>query len=65
MSKRLKQVSLFFDAAHSMSSEVIDFHIWFSPDFSDAVAAGCPLSPNFNIISSAILSHSPCGQFLY
>ena len=26
MSKRPKQVSLFFDAAHSTSSEVIDFH---------------------------------------
>ena len=33
MSKRLKQVSLFFDAAHSMSSEVVDFHIRFSPGF--------------------------------
>ena len=33
MSKRPKQVFLFFDAAHSMSSEVIDFHIWFSPGF--------------------------------
>ena len=26
MRKRPKQVSLFFDAAHSTSSEVIDFH---------------------------------------
>ena len=33
MSNRLKQVSLFFDAAHSMSSEVVDFHVWFSPGF--------------------------------
>ena len=33
ISKRLKQVSLFFDAAHSMSSEVVDFHVWFSPGF--------------------------------
>ena len=33
MSKRLKQVSLFFDAAPSMSSEVVDFHVWFSPGF--------------------------------
>ena len=24
---------MFFDAAHSMSSEVIDFHVWFSPGF--------------------------------
>ena len=35
MSKHLKQVSLFFDAAHSMSSEVVDFHI----GLSDAVEA--------------------------
>ena len=27
MSRRPKQVSLFFEAAHFMSSEVIDFHI--------------------------------------
>ena len=33
MSKRLKQVSLFFDAAHSMSAEVVDFHVWFHPGF--------------------------------
>ena len=33
MSKRPKQVSLFFDVAHSMRSEVIDFHIWFAPGF--------------------------------
>ena len=33
MNKRLKQVSLFFDAAHSMSSEVVDFHAWFSLSF--------------------------------
>ena len=33
MSKRLKQVSLFLDAAQSTSSEVIDFHIWFPPGF--------------------------------
>ena len=33
MSKRLKQVSLFFDAAHSMSSGVVDFYVWFSPGF--------------------------------
>ena len=28
-----KQVSAFFDAAHSMSSEVVDFHVLFSPGF--------------------------------
>ena len=39
MSKRLKQVSLFFGAAHSMRSEVVDFHVWFSPGFSDAIEA--------------------------
>ena len=33
ISKRPKQISLFFDAAHSTSSEVIDFHIWFSLGF--------------------------------
>ena len=33
MSKRLKQVALFFDAAHSMSSEVVDFRVWFLPGF--------------------------------
>ena len=33
LSKRPKQVSLFFDAAHSTSSEVVDFHIWLSPGF--------------------------------
>ena len=38
MSKRLKQVSLFIDAAHSMSYQVVDFHVWFSP-LSDAVEA--------------------------
>ena len=31
MSKRAKQVSLFFDAAHSTSSEVIDFHQLWDP----------------------------------
>ena len=40
MSKRPKQVSLLFDAAHSTSSEVLpDFQIWFSPGLSDAVEA--------------------------
>ena len=33
MSKRLKQVSLFFDAAHSMSSDVVDLHVWFFSAF--------------------------------
>ena len=33
MSKRHQQVSLSFDAAQSASSEVIDFHIWFSQGF--------------------------------
>ena len=33
MSKRPSQVSLFLDAAHSTSSDVNDFHIWFSPAF--------------------------------
>ena len=33
MSKRLNQVSLFFDVAHSINSEVADFHVWFSPGF--------------------------------
>ena len=33
MIKRLKQDSLFLDAAMSTRSEVIDFHIWFSPGF--------------------------------
>ena len=33
MSKRPKQVSPFFDAAHSTSSEVLDFQIWFSQGF--------------------------------
>ena len=33
MSKRPKQVSMFFDAAHSMSLEIIDFQICFSPGF--------------------------------
>ena len=33
MSKRPKQVSQFFDAAHSTSSEVFDFQIWFSTGF--------------------------------
>ena len=39
MSKRLKQVSLFFGTAHSVRSEVGDFHVWFSPGFSDAMEA--------------------------
>ena len=39
MSERPKQVSLFFDAAHSTSSEVIDLHIWVFPGLSDAVEA--------------------------
>ena len=39
MSKRPLQVSLFLVAAHSMTSEVFDFHIWFSPGLSDAVEA--------------------------
>ena len=30
MRKRLQQVALFFDAAHSTSSEVIDFHEFMS-----------------------------------
>ena len=39
MSKRPLQVSPFLDAAQSTRSEVIDFHIWFSPGLSDAVEA--------------------------
>ena len=39
LSKLLQQVSLFFDAAQVASSEEIDFHVWFSPGFSDAVEA--------------------------
>ena len=37
MSKRLQQVSQFLDATQSMSSEEIDFRVWFSPGLSDAV----------------------------
>ena len=39
MSERLQQVALLCDAAQFASSEVIDFHIWFSPGLSDAVEA--------------------------
>ena len=39
MSKRLQQVSPFLDTAQSMSSEEIDFRVWFSPGLSDAVEA--------------------------
>ena len=39
MSKRFRQVALFFDAAQSASSELIDFQIWFFPNLSDAVEA--------------------------
>ena len=39
MSKRPKQVSLFFDAAHSMSSEVVDFLYLVFHGLSDAVEA--------------------------
>ena len=37
MSKRPYQVSPFLDAAQSMSSEGIDFRVWFLPGLSDAV----------------------------
>ena len=37
--KRPLHFSLFFDVAHSMSSEIVDFHVWFSWMFSDAVEA--------------------------
>ena len=33
MSKRQKQVSLFFDTAQFASSEETDLHVWLSPDF--------------------------------
>ena len=33
MNKRPSQVSPFLATAHSTSSEVFDFHIWFSPGF--------------------------------
>ena len=39
MSKRLKHVSLFFDAALSTSSEVVDFHVWVFTGLSDAAEA--------------------------
>ena len=33
MSTRIQRVSPFSDAAESTSSEILDFHIWFSPGF--------------------------------
>ena len=39
ISKRPLQISPFLVAAHSTSSEVFDFHNWFSPGFSDAIEA--------------------------
>ena len=39
MSKRVQQFALFCDAAQFASSEEIDFHVLFSPGFSDAVEA--------------------------
>ena len=55
MSKRPLQVSPFLAAAQSTSSEVFDFHIWFSPDFlmqsrqarQDSIR--CIARPNFII----------------
>ena len=33
MSMRFQQAALFCDAAQFASSEVVDFHVWFSPGF--------------------------------